>query len=116
MKMEYHCWSFNLCNHWFDTLTKMWSLLEAVIYLTCTRKWQFFGAQLFQVQIVKDDDPSSLIWLAIHEDGVSLLELQSMQPLVRYSYENVVTFGGCQEDFMLVVTSEASSDVDSIKR
>ena len=37
-----------------------------------------------------------------------------MQPLVRYSYENVVTFGGCQEDFMLVVTSEA--DVDSIKR
>ena len=39
-----------------------------------------------------------------------------MQPLVRYSYENVVTFGGCQEDFMLVVTSEASSDVDSIKR
>ena len=38
-----------------------------------------------------------------------------MQPLVRYSYENVVTFGGCQEDFMLVVTSEAS-DVDSIKR
>ena len=68
------------------------------------------------MQIVKDDDPSSLIWLAIHEDGVSLLELQSMQPLVRYSYENVVTFGGCQEDFMLVVTSEASSDVDSIKR
>ena len=39
-----------------------------------------------------------------------------MQPLVRYSYENVVTFGGCQEDFMLVVTSEASCEVDSIKR
>ena len=64
------------------------------------------------LQIVREVDPS-IIWLAIHEDGVSLLELQTMQPLVRYSYENVVTFGGCQDDFMLVVTSE---DADSFKR
>ena len=61
------------------------------------------------MQIVREEDPA-IIWLAIHEDGVSLLELQTMQPLVRYSYEHVVTFGGCQEDFMLVVTSE---DVES---
>ena len=39
-----------------------------------------------------------------------------MQPLVRYSYEHVVTFGGCQEDFMLVVTSESDHLGDSTKR
>ena len=66
-------------------------------------------------QINREEDPAT-VWLAIHEDGVSLLELQSMQPLVRYSYEHVVTFGGCQEDFMLVVTSESDHLGDSTKR
>ena len=49
---------------------------------------------------------SSLVWLAVNEDGVSLLDQHSMQLLARYSYDNVVTFGGCQDDFMLVVTSD----------
>ena len=49
----------------------------------------------------------SLVWLAVNEDGVSLLDQHSMQLLARYSYDNVVTFGGCQDDFMLVVTSDS---------
>lgn len=49
-------------------------------------------------------------WLAVNEDGVSLLDQHSMQLLARYSYDNVVTFGGCQDDFMLVVTSDTSSN------
>ena len=52
------------------------------------------------------DSGSSLVWLAVNEDGVSLLDQHSMQLLARYSYDNVVTFGGCQDDFMLVVTSD----------
>ena len=43
---------------------------------------------------------------------MSLLDQHSMQLLARYSYDNVVTFGGCQDDFMLVVTS----DTEAIKR
>ena len=50
---------------------------------------------------------TSLVWLAVNEDGVSLLDQHSMQLLARYSYDNVVTFGGCQDDFMLVVTSDS---------
>jgi len=95
------------------------------IFLNCTRKWQFFGAQLFQVQIVNDRpsplplttvhpmasnpdlevDSDNTVWLAVNEDGVSLLDQHSMQLLVRYSYDSVVTFGGCQDDFMLVVSA-----------
>lgn len=49
---------------------------------------------------------------------MSLLDQHSMQLLARYSYDNVVTFGGCQDDFMLVVTSDSPSaaSADTIKR
>lgn len=48
--------------------------------------------------------------MAVNEDGISILDLHSMQPLVRYPYDSVVTFGGCQEDFMLVLTSDTASE------
>ncbi|XP_022913266.1 uncharacterized protein CG43867 isoform X3 [Onthophagus taurus] len=72
------------------------------IYLTCTRKWPFFGATLFQAKLRQHDSP--MIWLAINEDSITILDLATMQQCVRYPYTNVLTFGGCQEDFMLVVT------------
>ena len=50
-------------------------------------------------------DSDNTVWLAVNEDGVSLLDQHSMQLLVRYSYDSVVTFGGCQDDFMLVVSA-----------
>lgn len=45
-----------------------------------------------------------MIWLAINEDSITILDLATMQQRVGYPYTNVLTFGGCQEDFMLVVT------------
>lgn len=45
-----------------------------------------------------------MIWLAVNEDSITVLDLATMQQRVRYPYTNVLTFGGCQEDFMLVVT------------
>ncbi|XP_068907075.1 uncharacterized protein CG43867 isoform X3 [Tenebrio molitor] len=72
------------------------------IYLTCTRKWPFFGATLFQARLRQHDSP--MIWLAVNEDSITILDLATMQQRVRYPYTNVLTFGGCQEDFMLVVT------------
>lgn len=47
-----------------------------------------------------------MVWLAVAEDSVTILELATMTMLVRYSYTSVVTFGGCQDDFMLVVCPE----------
>ena len=47
------------------------------------------------------------IWLAVHEDGVSLLDSSSMECLVSYSYNEVSTFG-CHgdTDFVLVVSPQ----------
>ncbi|XP_017775898.1 PREDICTED: uncharacterized protein CG43867 isoform X3 [Nicrophorus vespilloides] len=72
------------------------------IYLTCSRKWPYFGATLFQARLRQHDSP--MIWLAVNEDAITVLDLATMQQRVRYPYTNVLTFGGCQEDFMLVVT------------
>ncbi|XP_023289839.1 uncharacterized protein CG43867 isoform X5 [Orussus abietinus] len=77
------------------------SVLDCVrIYLTCTRKWPFFGATLYQAKL-KQTEPVT-VWIAVSEDSVTLLELQTMAVMCRYNYANIVTFGGCLDDFMLV--------------
>ncbi|XP_070524323.1 uncharacterized protein CG43867 isoform X2 [Cardiocondyla obscurior] len=77
------------------------SVLDCVrIYLTCTRKWPFFGATLYQAKL-KQTEPVT-VWIAVSEDSVTLLELQTMAVMCRFNYANIVTFGGCLDDFMLV--------------
>ena len=46
---------------------------------------------------------STSVWLAVNEDGISVLDYSTMQPSHRFAYDSIVTFGGCQEDFMMVV-------------
>lgn len=94
-----------------DRLIEKWSSLKGRgtadcvrIYLTCTRKWPYFGSGLFQARF-RQAEPA-VVWLAISEDSITLLELGSMQALARYPYTSVVTFGGCQEDFMLVISCD----------
>ncbi|EFB28201.1 hypothetical protein PANDA_000190, partial [Ailuropoda melanoleuca] len=81
------------------------------IYLTVARKWPFFGAKLF---LAKPVTPSALgstsMWLAIHEDGLSILEYNSMRLIVSYVYKNLMTFGGHQDDFMIVINNTHSKD------
>uniref|UniRef100_A0A8C1ZW18 Pleckstrin homology domain containing, family H (with MyTH4 domain) member 1 n=1 Tax=Cyprinus carpio TaxID=7962 RepID=A0A8C1ZW18_CYPCA len=94
-----------------ERLATKWSVLRGCtasecvrIYLTVARKWPLFGAKLFSA---KPLPPSSLeqtrVWLAVNEDGLSVLDY-TMHPLVTYPYHSVITFGGCKEDFMLVVS------------
>ncbi|XP_059179825.1 pleckstrin homology domain-containing family H member 2 [Centropristis striata] len=73
------------------------------IYLTVARKWPFFGAKLFEAEsITPSPEQGARVWLAVHEDGISVLEHNSVKPLVSHSYKNLMTFGGCKHDFMLV--------------
>ncbi|CAH1262661.1 PLEKHH1 [Branchiostoma lanceolatum] len=90
-------------------LSTKWSGLKARsqtdcvrIYLTVARKWPFFGAKLFTGKL-KGIEGQGLVWLAVQEDSISLLEYTTMRLLVTYNYKSVVTFGGCKQDFMLVV-------------
>ncbi|XP_061914794.1 pleckstrin homology domain-containing family H member 2 [Entelurus aequoreus] len=81
------------------------TLSECVrIYLTVAKKWPFFGAKLFEAEsITASPETAAHVWLAVNEDGVSILEHNSIKLLVTYAYKSVMTFGGCKQDFMLVV-------------
>lgn len=93
-----------------DVLSAKWILLKSRstldcvrIYLTCCRKWPYFGAGLFQAKPRHSDQAMS--WLAVSEDALNVLDLSSMAPMARYPYSTVMTFGGCQDDFMLVCST-----------
>lgn len=101
-----------------EVLVAKWVLLKARstldcvrIYLTCCRKWPYFGAGLFQAKPRHSDQ--AMAWLAISEDALNVLELASMAPIARFPYSSVMTFGGCQDDFMVVVSSEDSMQGNS---
>uniref|UniRef100_A0A3Q3WEG2 Uncharacterized protein n=1 Tax=Mola mola TaxID=94237 RepID=A0A3Q3WEG2_MOLML len=49
------------------------------IYLTVARKWPFFGAKLFEAEsITPSPEQGARFWLAVHEDGISVLEHSSV--------------------------------------
>ncbi|KAM9316837.1 pleckstrin homology domain-containing family H member 2 [Gastrophryne carolinensis] len=77
------------------------------IYLTVARKWTFFGANLFLAKPVAPATfEGSLVWLAVHEDGISILEHNTMRLLFTYTHRSLMTFGGYRDDFMLVVNTQ----------
>uniref|UniRef100_A0A8C2B7K4 Pleckstrin homology domain containing, family H (with MyTH4 domain) member 1 n=1 Tax=Cyprinus carpio TaxID=7962 RepID=A0A8C2B7K4_CYPCA len=89
-----------------ERLATKWSVLHGCtasecvrIYLTVARKWPLFGAKLFSA---KPLPPSSLeqtrLWLAVNEDGLSVLDYTMVSEC------GLITFGGCKEDFILVVS------------
>ncbi|KAM6220392.1 pleckstrin homology domain-containing family H member 2 isoform 2-T2 [Rhynchocyon petersi] len=81
------------------------------IYLTVARKWPFFGAKLFLAKpVTLSSLGNTLMWLAVHEDGLSILEYNSMRLIVSYAYRNLMTFGGYQDDFMVVINNMHSKD------
>ncbi|XP_038639733.1 pleckstrin homology domain-containing family H member 1 isoform X1 [Scyliorhinus canicula] len=95
-----------------DRLATKWMLLRGCsgaecvrIYLTVARKWSLFGAKLFTAKPIA---PSPLeekpVWLAVNEDGINILECSTMHLVINYSYQSVMTFGGCRDDFMVVVS------------
>ncbi|NXE58856.1 PKHH1 protein, partial [Calcarius ornatus] len=109
-----------------DRLATKWMVLQGCsppecirIYLTVARKWPLFGTKIFAAKPIL---PSSLedcpVWIAVNEDGISILDYNTMHLKVSYSYSSVLTFGGCRDDFMIVVSKmkERSSGKNSTEK
>ncbi|KAI8432051.1 hypothetical protein MSG28_004570 [Choristoneura fumiferana] len=84
------------------------------IYLNCTRKWPFFGATLFQARIKQPD--LSMAWLAVSEDGVTVLELASMTVIGRYALSSIGLFGGLQDDLMMLIDADADDAASPVHK
>ncbi|KAM3871545.1 pleckstrin homology domain-containing family H member 1 [Diretmus argenteus] len=101
-----------------ERLATKWSVLRGCsasecvrIYLTVARKWPLFGAKLFSAKPVPPSPvEQSQVWLAVNEDGLCVLDY-TMHTLVTYSYQSVITFGGCRDDFMVVVSQQREPGV-----
>uniref|UniRef100_A0A8C3LFX7 Pleckstrin homology, MyTH4 and FERM domain containing H1 n=1 Tax=Chrysolophus pictus TaxID=9089 RepID=A0A8C3LFX7_CHRPC len=109
-----------------ERLATKWMVLQGCsppecvrIYLTVARKWPLFGTKLFAAKPIL---PSSLedcpVWIAVNEDGISVLDYNTMHLKFSYSYSSVLTFGGCRDDFMIVVSQikERSSGKNSTEK
>ncbi|GFT92153.1 uncharacterized protein CG43867 [Nephila pilipes] len=81
------------------------------IYLNCARKWSFTGGKLFPAKF-KSASPQN-IWIAVAENCIAILDTATLQCLVRYPYSSVMTFGGCRDDFMLVICTQISVERDT---
>ncbi|XP_021103127.1 pleckstrin homology domain-containing family H member 1 isoform X2 [Heterocephalus glaber] len=99
--------------HLANMLATKWTSLQGCslaeytrTYLTVARKWPLFGAKLFAAQPAQlSSKENTLVWIAVNEDGVSILDHHTMQVHVTYPYSSLTTFGGCRDDFMLVIRS-----------
>uniref|UniRef100_A0A3B4F8Z1 Pleckstrin homology, MyTH4 and FERM domain containing H1 n=1 Tax=Pundamilia nyererei TaxID=303518 RepID=A0A3B4F8Z1_9CICH len=108
-----------------ERLATKWSMLRGCsasecvrIYLTVARKWPLFGAKLFSAKPVPPSTiEQSQVWLAVNEDGLCVLDY-TMHTLVTYSYQSVITFGGCRDDFMVVTSQqrEAGAGKKSVEK
>ncbi|NWH34142.1 PKHH1 protein, partial [Chloropsis hardwickii] len=109
-----------------DRLATKWMVLQGCsppecirIYLTVARKWPLFGTKIFAAKPILpcslEDTP---VWIAVNEDGISILDYNTMHMKVSYSYSSVLTFGGCRDDFMIVVSKmkERSSGKNSTEK
>lgn len=83
----------------------------ARMYLAITQNWPLCGAIMYKAEQQNGQSaPLQHLFLAIHEDGVSLLRHKTMDVIKSYNYEEISTFGGHgEEDFMLVVTPQDKS-------
>ncbi|XP_068608263.1 LOW QUALITY PROTEIN: pleckstrin homology domain-containing family H member 1 [Brachionichthys hirsutus] len=99
-------------------LAVKWSMLRGRgasdcvrIYLTVARKWPLFGATLFSAKPVPPSPvEQSQVWLAVGEDGLCVLDC-AMRTLATHSYQSVITFGGCRDDFMVVSSRQREPGV-----
>uniref|UniRef100_A0A8C0ZCV7 Pleckstrin homology, MyTH4 and FERM domain containing H2 n=1 Tax=Cyanistes caeruleus TaxID=156563 RepID=A0A8C0ZCV7_CYACU len=72
------------------------------IYLTVARKWPFFGAKLFAAKVRHFNDS---LYIYIYD----------LRLTVTYTYKSLMTFGGYQDDFMLVVNNAQTKDKSTEK-
>uniref|UniRef100_A0A3Q4B980 Uncharacterized protein n=1 Tax=Mola mola TaxID=94237 RepID=A0A3Q4B980_MOLML len=101
-----------------ERLANKWSTLRGCstsecvrICLTVARKWPLFGAKLFSAKPVPPSPvEQSQVWLAVNEDGLCVLDY-TMNMLFTYSYQCVITFGGCRDDFMVVMSQQKEPGV-----
>ena len=67
-------------------------------------------------EIFCSDRPHRTIWLAVHEEGVSLLNSATMGTISSYSYSEISTFGGSKDSEFIMVVSPQPKEEEEAQR
>eukprot|EP00039_Didymoeca_costata_P024022 m.9005 g.9005 ORF g.9005 m.9005 type:complete len:2048 (+) comp3994_c0_seq1:287-6430(+) len=76
-----------------------------VLFLKFVMSWELYGSTVFEVlQSYTSTLPKNL-WLAVNEKGIHILRRRSKDPLISYSYRNIVNYSPSLKNLMIVTES-----------
>jgi len=90
----------NLQTRWM-TMRGLQSADCVRIILSVLRRWRFFGAHIYEAGMKLKHDQKIII--AVNDVGVHLLTVGQLDQYKSFTYQQLVSFGGYREDFMLTV-------------
>lgn len=74
-------------------------------YLTFVQSWSMYGATIFEVlQSYTTALPKNL-WFAVNEEGIHIMRRRAKEPLISYSYRNIVNYSPSLRNLMIVTES-----------
>ncbi len=74
-------------------------------YLKFVQAWALYGATIFEVlQSYTSTLPKNL-WLAVDEKGIHIMRRRAKEPLISYSYRNIVNYSPSLRNLMIVTES-----------
>ncbi|CAK8692228.1 unnamed protein product [Clavelina lepadiformis] len=93
-----------------ERILEHWELLHGTassdcvrIFLNIARKWPLCGSKLFAAKIETSGKyKGDIAWLCVGEDSLSMLNYKTMEVVDKCEYTDLVTFGGCKNQFMVV--------------
>jgi myosin-7 len=74
-------------------------------YLTFIQSWPLYGSTIFEVMQSYTTTLARNLWLAVNEDGVHIMRRRAKEPLISYSYKNIVNYSPSLRNLMIVTES-----------
>jgi len=76
-----------------------------VLFLKFIMSWPLYGSTVFEVlQSYTTTLPKNL-WLAVNEHGIHILKRRTKEPLISYTYRNIVNYSPSLRNLMIVTES-----------
>ncbi|XP_065883472.1 pleckstrin homology domain-containing family H member 1-like isoform X2 [Dysidea avara] len=94
-------------------LKEQWKRLDKHTPLQCAMEhlkigweWPHFGSKIFHTQLLHT---ATCVWLAVSEEGITVLSDDKLETVQFFSYNNILSFGQQEKCFKLVVTQSSGA-------
>lgn len=77
------------------------------MFLQRIRSWKLFGSTIYEVKQSYSSALPTDCWLAIHQDGVHIMEAGSKTPTMSYTYKQLSTYLPADDSIMIVAEDES---------